>query len=428
MHTRARSNEWILSSPRKALLRRTEKVLLGCASALLAACGGGQSQQMSATSLGDVSNPVVATEHGGAAAAAECGAGTLTEAGSQALDRLPYLQRISESGASVLFTTIAADQTPPLLELRRPSGELVATAEAVEDPAASNGQQRLASWNDLEPNSTYCYSIAGWTAPTGLRTAPRTGSDQAVRFVVFGDSGSDSDGQRSVHDQLSQVPFDLILHTGDVAYEAGSLAALERTFFDVYANYLRNAPVFPTTGNHDYRTDSGEPFRQVFALPDNGGPDGNERWYSFNFGAVHFVALDTEWELPQQTEWLARDLGANHLPWTIAYLHRPPFSSGEHGSNLAVRSAFTPLFERYGVQLVFAGHDHDYERTVPINGVTYVVTGGGGRGTRPVGSSSFTAFSEDALHFVAVSIEGTVLLLHAIGATGRQLDSLQLSL
>jgi acid phosphatase type 7 len=109
------------------------------------------------------------------------------------------------------------------------------------------------------------------------------------------------------------------------------------------------------------------------------------------------------------------------------YLHRPPFSSGEHGSNLAVREAFVPLFERHRVPLVFAGHDHDYERTIAINGVTYVVTGGGGRGTRPVGASPFTAFSESTLHFIAASVSDSALVLHAIDATGQTFDSLQLT-
>lgn len=404
----------------------TAALVTAGAALLLVACGSSQGQKLSASKLGDASNPIVV---GGESAlsTSDCGGGALTASGSGALDRLPYLQRTSETAISILFTTVQPGEAVPPLQLTRPNGELIATLDVQSDPAASNGLQRIATLSELEPDTTYCYSIVGWTEPAPLRTAPRAGSGTPVRFAVFGDSGSKSDGQLAVRDQLAQLPFDLLLHTGDVAYEAGSLNALERSFFDVYEDYLRSIPVYPTTGNHDYRTASAEPFRQVFALPDSDGSSSGERWYSFDFGDVHFAALDTEWELGPQAEWLARDLEQNQQPWTIVYLHRPPFSSGEHGSNLAVRSAFVPLFERYGVQLVFAGHDHDYERTIPINGVTYVVTGGGGRGTRAVGTSSFTAFSEDTLHFVHGTVDGDSLVLHAIDATGQQFDSLRLS-
>lgn len=404
------------------------RALLGSMAALCVACSGVQGQQLRASKLGDVSLPLAGAAPGGALAAASCGDGAPTDAGRARLARLPYLQSTSASAVTVLFTTSVAGQTPPGLELSSPSGELLRTVTAVVDPAATDGRQHVARLHGLQPGSTYCYALRGWTARTGLRTAPRAGSGEAVHFVVFGDSGKGTPGQLAVRDQLSQAPFELILHTGDVAYDAGTLDALERTFFDVYADHLRNAPVFPTTGNHDYRTASAAPFRQVFALPENGGELGRERWYSFDFGDVHFVALDTERRLEAQRRWLARDLAHNRLPWTIVYLHRPPYSSGDHGSDRAVRRAFVPLFERHGVQLVLAGHDHHYERTIAINGVTYLVTGGGGRGTRPVGSSWFTAFSESTLHLVAGRVERDTLVLHAIDGTGQQFDSARLSL
>nr|MBA2540711.1 metallophosphoesterase [Deltaproteobacteria bacterium] len=106
------------------------------------------------------------------------------------------------------------------------------------------------------------------------------------------------------------------------------------------------------------------------------------------------------------------------------YMHRPPYSSGEHGSDTGLRTKLAPVLERHGVQLVLSGHDHDYERMIPQDGVAYVVTGGGGRGTRPVGESSFTAFSEAVIHFVIVEVLVDELILHAIDATGVEFDSL----
>ena len=139
---------------------------------------------------------------------------------------------------------------------------------------------------------------------------------------------------------------------------------------------------------------------------------------------MHFVALDTEADYATQMTWLEQDLAANQLPWKIIYMHKPPYSSGVHGSDKGLRNKLAPLAEKYGVQLVLAGHDHNYERMKPQNGVAYVVTGGGGIGTRSVGSSSFTAFSLDVIHFVYVEVGVDELTLHAIDATGREFDSM----
>jgi len=184
--------------------------------------------------------------------------------------------------------------------------------------------------------------------------------------------------------------------------------------------------VFPASGNHEYETEDALPFREAFALPENGGPAGIERWYSYDWGDVHFVVLDTERVGAEQAAWLDADLAANQRRWTIVYLHRPAFSSGDHGGDPGVQQWFVPLFVRHGVPLVLAGHDHHYERTNAIDGVTYVVTGGGGRGTRGVGRSDFTAFSEQVCNFVYVTVLGDELTLHAIDGTGQEFDSLRL--
>ena len=203
-----------------------------------------------------------------------------------------------------------------------------------------------------------------------------------MRFIAFGDSGGGGSDQTALRDQMATVPFDFMIHTGDIAYDGGTRAAFEERFFRVYADFLKYFPVFPASGNHEYDTEDAAPFREVFVLPENGGPEGIERWYSFDWGDVHFVALDSERTGPVQAAWLDADLTANQLPWTIVYWHKPPFSSGEHGSDGASRAHFVPILEKHKVPLVLNGHDHDYERTTPQNGVTYVVTGGGGIGVR----------------------------------------------
>jgi 3',5'-cyclic AMP phosphodiesterase CpdA len=273
----------------------------------------------------------------------------------------------------------------------------------------------------------YCYDVtdgAGASERLGFRTAPAPETGATVRFLAFGDSGGGGSDQAALRDQMATVPFDFMIHTGDIAYAGGTRAAFEQNFFKPYADYLKFFPMFPASGNHEYDSDDAAPFREAFVLPENGGPDGVERWYSFDWGDVHFAMLDTERTGPVQAAWLDADLAASERPWTVVVGHRPPFSSGEHGSDGNFRTHFVPILEKHAVPLVLNGHDHHYERTTPQNGVTYVVTGGGGIGVRPAGSSSFTAFSLPVIHFVYVTISGNELALHAIDGVGHEFDSL----
>jgi 3',5'-cyclic AMP phosphodiesterase CpdA len=254
----------------------------------------------------------------------------------------------------------------------------------------------------------------------GMRTAPAATSTKPVKFLAFGDSGGGGADQLQLRDQMQDVPYDLIVHTGDVAYDDGTIGQYEDNVFGIYAQLFSSLPFYPAAGNHDYATLQGAPFRDVFALPDDNG----EKWYSYDWGRIHFVALDTESDYATQAAWLDADLAATTAPWKIVYMHRPPYSSGNHGSDTTLRARLAPVLEKHGVQLVLAGHDHNYERMKPQNGVAYVVTGGGGKGTYNVGSSSFTAFSDEVIHFVQVEVGTDELVLHAIDANGEQFDSM----
>jgi acid phosphatase type 7 len=390
---------------------------------LFAACSSAQGGQLEATALGDLSSGPAPRGSPLGGFASSCGEGGPTGGASDAIGRLPYVQRTTAHATGVVFTADVAEA--PIVDLSTAHGEVVASVPARRD-ASGSGEPWVASLEGLESSTEYCYALRGLTERAGLRTAPAPGSGEPIRFVVFGDSGSGSERQYAVLDQLYTVPFDLMLHTGDLAYDNGTTRQLEEQFFDVYAPLIASIPSFPTSGNHDYETNDAAPFRAAFELPDNGGPAGSERWYSFDWGDIHFVALDTERVNREQVDWLEQDLAKNALPWTVVYLHRPPFSSGEHGSDQSVRRSFVPVFERHEVDVVFAGHDHHYERTVPQNGITYIVTGGGGRGTRGVGSSSFTAHSQSVLHFVYAELVDDRLRLFAIDGTGAEFDSVVL--
>jgi acid phosphatase type 7 len=348
---------------------------------------------------------------------ARCGSGAYTKAGSATLTRAPFLQQVSSSSALVVFRSTSSESEA--IDVTTVDGSPVMSAVAGTDAGVKGGSQKVAQLRGLQPSTTYCYALRGLTERAGLRTAPAPGSGATVRFAVWGDSGYGGSDQATLFGQIMTVPFDFVLHAGDLAYDAGTRGQFERTVFKVYAPLLRQFAIFPVSGNHEYETEQAAPYLESFVLPENGD---HERYYSFDWGDVHFVGLDTERIGTPQAEWLDADLMKNRLPWTIVIGHRPPYSSGEHGGDDDFRSYFIPVLEKYQVPLVLSGHEHQYERTHVLNGVTYIVTGGGGRGTRPVGSSSFTAFAEAVIHFLFVEARGNRLVVHAIDGVGREFD------
>ena len=310
-----------------------------------------------------------------------------------------------------------------------PAGTVLGRVHAQVDTSANPflGRQFIAELTNLTPNQIHCYEVlsGGQTivGRTGFRTAPTSGPGSVVRFSTLGDLGKNSAEQRLVLKAMQTVRSDFVLINGDAAYEVGSALEIETNFFGVYRDMIGKVPFFLATGNHDYKTRDAAPFREAFALFENGEEDGVERWYSFDWGPLHVVVLDTQKIGERQATWLDQDLAKNQLPWVVVTGHKPAYSSGHHGSNSSVRKHFVPVFEKHQVPLVIAGHDHNYERTKTINGVTYLVTGAGGRGTRPVGSSDFTGFALQVSHFTHVTVEADVMTLRAIDATGGLFDT-----
>jgi acid phosphatase type 7 len=400
------------------------RIHLSLGTIVVAGCLGNHSGMVSAPPGGDTTHPAERASPVEELRAA-CGDGAPTADGV-VIARQPYLQQITTSAATVGWTTDAPEGEH--LDVTLPDGTPVGTASASVDQTAlaSGGDiQMWATIEGLEPDTIYCYTVANGAvlqSRTGFRTAPTASDPKPVRFLAFGDSGGGGTDQKALYDQMFDVPHQLMIHTGDIAYDNGELSEFESNVFGIYQDLFRNIPFYPAAGNHEYNHSStAAPFRSVFSLP--GGEDNNQKWYSFDWGRVHFAALDTEASYATQAEWLDADLAASTLPWKIVYLHRPPYSNGEHGSDTSLRTALAPVLEKHHVQLVLAGHDHNYERVLPQNGTYYVVTGGGGKGTRAVGTSSFTAFAAEVIHFVYGEVTETELTLHAIDATGTEFDS-----
>ncbi|HYP26978.1 MAG TPA: Ig-like domain-containing protein [Blastocatellia bacterium] len=375
------------------------------------------------------------------------------------LVRQPYLQQVSSNSAIIVWAT--REPGPADARYRLNGGpETVVPAATTLFSSATTGlpfdyYQHEARLAHLSPATRYAYDIfvRGADATPGitdsLATAPANATG-AVRFIAFGDSGIGSIEQRQLATRMAADSFDLALHTGDVVYGSSDTSGAadylqyHNWFFDVYKDWLRSRPMFPSIGNHDDRILGARAYRDLFVLPENGAsaarPDHAERYYSFDYGPAHFVVLDTELAFQdagrrqEQLNWLASDLAATSQPWRIVYFHRAPYSSGEeHGSDLAVRQAFSPILEQGGVQLALTAHEHIYERTVPLRegpqgnqAVTYLVTGGGGARLYPVGRNFWTAAARSAYHYVRGTLSGCQLTIEAVGLDGAVLDSYSL--
>jgi hypothetical protein len=293
----------------------------------------------------------------------------------------------------------------------------------------------------LEPGTTYSYRVKAGASEVakGAFTTNQAPGGAAFSFAAFGDSGSGSTEQYEVARAMTAAGVDLAVHVGDVVYPRGEAELYDANFFRPYADLLSGVCIFPIPGNHDFITEGGKPFFDIFTLPAN-NPGGTERYYSFDFGDAHFIALDTSvgegragyanTDASKMKEWLIADLKSTDKKWKFVYLHEPPYSSGsKHGSDIPTREEFSPVFEEYGVTVVFSGDDHSYERTLPVRqysdsgpGVVYVVTGGGGANIRPVGTSGFTAYSVQKYHFVKVTVDSESVQIEAVDGKGTVFD------
>lgn len=280
-------------------------------------------------------------------------------------------------------------------------GFLTATGESVEADAASTS---------VVPGT------AGWVLPEPpSHPLDPTNSRPAVRFAVAGDVGTGAAAEWATAELMDAAEeaghFDSLLLLGDNVYPHGDPDRLTATVFDPFAGVLDGGTVLSgVLGNHD--VEQNHAFGQVAAL----GMPG--RWYERHFGNVHLIVLDsTQTESESQHAFLVEALSRSAATWTIVALHHPPYSAGSHGSDLPTREAFAGVFAAHGVDLVLAGHDHDYQRSVPIDGVTYVVSGGAAK-LRSTGRLPFTAASASEFHFVTVDVWDDYLVATAFTHSG----------
>ncbi len=312
-----------------------------------------------------------------------------TDTPTAGVTRGPYLQMGTANAMTVRWrTNIATDSR---VQYGTIQGSL---SQTVDDANVTTEHEvRLTG---LTGGTRYYYSvgstaqvIAGNDANHFFVTSPNVGQANPYRLWILGDSGTaDANAQAVRNSYLTyngSTYTNLILMLGDNAYETGTDAEYQAAVFNMYPSVLRQTPLWPTIGNHDTAQSadppSSLPYFQMFTLPTGaeagGVASGTEKYYSFNYGNIHFICLDSMTSSRATNgamlTWLQNDLAQNIQPWVIAFWHHPPYTKGSHNSDTEaqlaeMRTNVLPMLESWGVDLVLTGHSHSYERSFLIDG------------------------------------------------------------
>jgi acid phosphatase type 7 len=292
----------------------------------------------------------------------------------------------------------------------------------------------------LTADTAYDYQVGGggagdtasWSTESRFRTAPDLSVDASaeVTVLVLGDTrGGDAIWGGLLRSAFELSPPDLILFSGD-AVTLGNIQLEWDAFLDQGGEMLRSAPVVFAHGNHENNAPA---FYSLNAMP------GNEQWFSLDYGALHLVVLNDEPEdvasvAGAQKTFLDEDLTAQTNSWSALMHHRSMWSAGTaHGSNLEIRAAWGATVDEHDVDLVFSGHDHNYERTKPLRnevetagGTIYVVAGNAGAPLTTSGTGFWTAFSEATPNFMILRVRPGTLEASAFRDDTSALDSFTL--
>ncbi|HEX8474337.1 MAG TPA: metallophosphoesterase [Pyrinomonadaceae bacterium] len=246
--------------------------------------------------------------------------------------------------------------------------------------------------------------------------------DGSLRFAVIGDTGTGTEQQQQLADVMVQsrraFPFEFVLMMGDNMYGGEKAEDFKTKFESIYKKLLDDKVKFyATLGNHD---ESNQRFYDHFNM--NG-----EEYYRFKKGNVSFYSLNSNYMDKRQLKWFEEELAKDDSKWKICFMHHPPYSSGKkHGSDKETREVVEPIFLKYGVNVVFAGHEHFYERIKPQKGIHYFISGAGGK-LRPGDvkkQSPLTekSFDED-MSFMILEVVDDQLHFQVISRAGKTVDA-----
>jgi hypothetical protein len=347
-----------------------------------------------------------------------------------ALSRQPYLQSVSDTQVVLRWRTTSSATS------RVSYGASAGNLNTHVDKSGTRTEHEVVI-TGLTANTQYYYSVGPISGPIEagndsnhfFTTAPAVGSNRKVRIWAIGDPGTGTSDQLNVREafyNLDNVKTDVVLTLGDNAYFSGSDSQYTEKFFNVYKDLLRQAPVWATRGNHE---DSLSAYETAFTHPTNaesgGFASGTELYYSFDYGNIHFVCLDSFTSSNLNGDamytWLENDLASTTQKWIIAFWHHPPYSrSSSHDSNSesgqrVTRERANPILERYGVDLQLGGHNHFYSRTVLINN-HYGTSGSYSQANHAVDAGDGRENS-DGVYYKATNPEGAVYVL--AGSSGK---------
>ncbi len=285
-----------------------------------------------------------------------------------------------------------------------------------------NQNLHIVNLDGLSSSTKYYYKVVSDSIESEIYSFYTTFKrNNTVRFIAYGDTRGVWDNWQHasiVANKIEEHKPHFVLHTGDVVND-GKNKSQWVDFFSI-SQFVHNSTLYPVLGNHEHY---GISYFRYFSLPHN------ERWYSIDNGPVHFVGLDSN---PRnalklsQLLWLIKDLRANKQPFTIVFFHHPLYSSGNHGSTLYLRWLWRPIFEHFNVDIVFNGHDHNYERG-RVKDVNYIVTGGGGAPLYNVGESWWTIYSEKTYHYCLITANQSKLTFQSIKPDGSLIESFMIT-
>lgn len=367
------------------------------------------------------------------------------------LARGPYVESVADNMAAVRFRTDSS--TVAWLSYGAyPDCERFMTL-------SPEGKEHRIILYGLLGDTTHCYRVyLPGTLSTGVYRAAessfktfRAADKPYLNFLAFGDSGSGTEEQLELGRQMEKFEPDFIVHTGDLLSE-GLDADADKQYFLPYKSMIAKYPMYIALGNHDYgrkyNKEEGRRFLRenyipFHTMPYTGLPP---YYYFFDDGNARFFVLDTnsfagaKWAQPlnassKQYTWLQHYLARTSAPWKFVVMHEPIYNTGAHASSEQQRALLAPLFEKYKVDIVFQGHDHDYERTRPImggtannaEGVVYVTLGGGGS---PLyfqrDTADWSAKFLPVYHFAFIEIKDSALKMTVYDKSSKVIDTLEM--
>jgi len=347
--------------------------------------------------------------------------------------RGPFLQNTTETSTLVIWKTVAP--APSFIEYG--TNRAVAARQDLE----AGQTNHVAALTNLLPGTAYEYRVAsevnGKTVYSDWSNFRTFKTEGKISFIVVGDTGYLSEGQFAVAEAMRRTPVDLILHTGDMSYGAFSLQMADFRCLSVYADQFRTTPFFATLGNHDLPDRNAA--LHTFHFPTNTAT-GTEHYYSFDHGDAHFAVAWSD--LPvgadyrpggPQYQWLSADLARTTKPWKFLIFHHTWRTTSIHThddydvnfvrDSLQIDDGLISAARKHGVQIVFNGHDHCYERLKPLGGPMSFVSGGGGAGLY-----GFSSAHPDSVqfhirhHFLKVELDRDEAYVEAITPDGKVLD------